>query len=246
MYIGALAETYAGEGDIVAWCDPNGTRMSYYDEVLAAAGLPAPARYPPDAFGALLTEQRPDVVIVTSPDATHHQYVTASLLAGRDVVVEKPLTTSLEGAQAIARAWASSEGQVIVTFNYRYSPRNSRLRELIASGAIGSVTSVHFEWVLDTVHGADYFRRWHRDKSVSGGLLVHKSSHHFDLVNWWLADVPETVFAAGGLRFYGEANAAARGLTSRPIRSTGAPDASTDPFALDLGADDTLRELYLE
>src|SRR3954454_4555412 len=246
MYIGALAETYAGEGDIVAWCDPNGTRMSYYDEVLAAAGLPAPARYPPGAFDALLAEQRPDVVIVTSPDATHHEYVTASLLAGRDVVVEKPLTTTVQGAQAIAQAAGSSDAQVIVTFNYRYSPRNSRLRQLIASGAIGTVTSVHFEWVLDTVHRADYFRRWHRDKSVSGGLLVHKSSHHFDLVNWWLADVPETVFAAGGLRFYGEANAAARGLAPRPIRSTGAPGAADDPFALDLGADDTLRKLYLE
>ncbi len=246
MYIGALAKMYADEGDIVAWCDPNGTRMSYYDEVLAAAGLPAPARYPPGAFDALLAEQRPDVVIVTSPDATHHEYVTASLLAGRNVVVEKPLTTTVQGARAIAQAAGSSDAQVIVTFNYRYSPRNSTLRQLLASGAIGTVTSVHFEWVLDTVHGADYFRRWHRDKSVSGGLLVHKSSHHFDLVNWWLADVPETVFAAGGLRFYGEANAAARGLAPRPIRSTGAPGAADDPFALDLGADDTLRKLYLE
>jgi predicted dehydrogenase len=245
MYIDALVGRYADEGGIVAWCDTNPTRMSYYDRVVTAAGLPAPAHYSPDAFGALLAEQRPDVVIVTSPDATHHEYVTASLLVGRDVVVEKPLTTTVEGARAVARAAASSDGQVTVTFNYRYSPRNSTLRQLVASGAIGTVTSVHFEWVLDTVHGADYFRRWHRDKSVSGGLLVHKSSHHFDLVNWWLADVPETVFAAGGLRFYGEANSAARGLTRRPIRSTGAPDASTDPFALDLAADHTLRELYL-
>jgi predicted dehydrogenase len=246
LYIDALAGTNGDETRIVAWCDTNPTRMSYYDGVLAAAGRPPPARYSPDAFGALLSEQQPDVVIVTSPDATHHQYVTASLLAGRDVVVEKPLTTTLEGARAIADAAGSSDGHVIVTFNYRYSPRNSELRGLIASGAIGTVTSVHFEWVLDTVHGADYFRRWHRDKSISGGLLVHKSSHHFDLVNWWLADVPETVFAAGALRFYGQANAAARGLTPRPIRSTGATGASTDPFALDLAADDTLRELYLK
>jgi predicted dehydrogenase len=246
MYITALAGTYAGEGDIVAWCDPNPTRMSYYDRVLAAAGRPAPARYSPDSFGALLSEHRPDVVIVTSPDATHSEYAAASLLAGRDVVVEKPLTTTVEGARVIAQAAASSDAHLTVTFNYRYSPRNSTLRQLIASGAIGTVTSVHFEWALDTVHGADYFRRWHRDKSVSGGLLVHKSSHHFDLVNWWLADVPEIVFAAAGLRFYGEANATARGLGPRPIRSTGAPSASTDPFALDLGADDTLRELYLE
>ena len=103
-------------------------------------------------------------MIVTSPDATHHEYVTASLLAGRDVVVEKPLTTTVQGARAIAQAAGSSDAQAIVTFNYRYSPRNSALRQLLASGAIGTVTSVHFEWVLDTVHGADYFRRWHRDK----------------------------------------------------------------------------------
>jgi predicted dehydrogenase len=246
MYIAALAGRYADVGRIVAWCDTNPTRMSYYDAVLAAAGRRAPARYSPDAFDTLLSEQQPDVVIVTSPDATHHQYVTAALAAGHDVVVEKPLTTTLEGARAIAQAAASSAAGVIVTFNYRYSPRNSTLRQLIASGAIGTATSLHFEWVLDTVHGADYFRRWHRDKSVSGGLLVHKSSHHFDLVNWWLADVPEMVFAAGALRFYGEANAAARGLTPRPARSTGAPGAPTDPFALDLDADDTLRELYLK
>ena len=62
---------------------------------------------------------------------------------------------------------------------------------------IGEVKAVHFEWMLSTYHGADYFRRWHRDKRNSGGLLVHKSTHHFDLVNFWLNDKPKTVFAFG-------------------------------------------------
>jgi predicted dehydrogenase len=246
MYIGALASKYAGEGAIVAWCDPSPTRMSYYDEVLAQAGLPLPERYAPERFAELLRDHKPDVVIVTSPDATHHHYVVAALRAGCDVVVEKPLTTTVEGARAIAGAVHESDGDLVITFNYRYSPRNSELRRLIAAGAIGEVTSVHFEWVLDTVHGADYFRRWHRDKANSGGLLVHKSSHHFDLVNWWLADVPATVFALGGLRFYGAENAQKRGMAPRPERSTGAPGAAGDPFALDLSVDDTLRRLYLE
>ena len=51
------------------------------------------------------------------------------------------------------------------------------------SGVIGNVVSVDFHWLLDTRHGADYFRRWHRNKRNSGGLLVHKATHHFDLVN---------------------------------------------------------------
>jgi|EP01046_Picozoa_sp_COSAG06_P080636 predicted dehydrogenase len=45
---------------------------------------------------------------------------------------------------------------------------------------IGEIKSVHFEWLLDTIHGADYFRRWHRNKNNSGGLMVHKATHHFD------------------------------------------------------------------
>jgi predicted dehydrogenase len=113
------------------------------------------------------------------------------------------------------------------------------------AGQIGDVTSVHFEWCLDTVHGADYFRRWHRDKANSGGLLVHKSSHHFDLVNWWIDDVPEVVFAHGGLRFYGPENARERGLAPRPERSRDVLGTG-DPFALDIAADDKLRRLFLE
>jgi predicted dehydrogenase len=96
------------------------------------------------------------------------------------------------------------------------------------------------------VHGADYFRRWHRDKANSGGLLVHKASHHFDLVNWWLGDVPATVYARGALRFYGADAARSRGLPPRPPRSAGSPGLATDPWALDMAAEPVLRRLYLE
>lgn len=250
MYVGALARDHARDGVIVAWCDPNSVRMSYYDEVLAAAGLPAPARYKPDEFGALLAKEKPGAVIVTSPDHTHPRYTAAALDAGCDVILEKPVATDAEGARllwdAASVAGDQKTAELIVTFNYRYSPRNSALRQVIADGTIGSVTSAHFEWALDTVHGADYFRRWHREKSASGGLLVHKASHHFDLANWWIDDIPVSVYAAGALRFYGDVNAKERGLGERPGRSYGAPDMEGDPFALDLAADDRLRRLYLE
>ena len=67
--------------------------------------------------------------------------------------------------------------------NYRFNPVHEQVYKQLASGTIGKVISVHFEWMLDTVHGADYFRRWHRLKEKSGGLMVHKSGHHFDLVS---------------------------------------------------------------
>jgi predicted dehydrogenase len=243
MYIRAMLTTHADVAVPVAWCDPNAVRMAYYDELLAQHGLTA-AHYAPDDFERLLDEQRPDVVVVASPDNTHARYVTVALDRGIDVVCEKPLTTDVVGLRTITEAARRSTAELVVTFNYRYSPRNLEVRRLVADGAIGQVTSVHFEWLLDTVHGADYFRRWHRNKAISGGLLVHKATHHFDLVNWWIADVPEVVHALGGLRFYGAECAAARGLGPRPALGRDLP--AGDPFALDMAGDETLRRLYLE
>jgi predicted dehydrogenase len=222
--------------------------MAYYDRLQRAAsgierGLPT---YPPSEFDDMVRREKPTTVIVTSMDSTHADYVVRALDLGCTVVCEKPLTTDADGCRRIVEAAERTGGEVIVTFNYRYSPRNSAVKTLLSSGAIGRVTSVHFEWALDTVHGADYFRRWHREKVNSGGLLVHKSSHHFDLVNWWLADIPDVVYARGALAFYGADNAAARGLGERPERAHGAAGLGTDPFLLDLEADPRLRELYLE
>jgi predicted dehydrogenase len=242
MYLDAIRGDHADVAELVAWSDTNPGRLDYYEAELAAAGAAVPLRFTPEELERTILEQGIDRVIVTSPDFTHAEFVSRSLLAGADVVVEKPITIDADGLRRIAEAIETSGHSVVTTFNYRYSPRNSALRELVQSGAIGDVTSVHFEWVLDTVHGADYFRRWHRDKQNSGGLLIHKASHHFDLVNWWIDASPRRVFASGGLRFYGAENAEARGLGERTPRNTGAGD----PFVLDLAADPLLKSLYLD
>ncbi|MFV0634097.1 Gfo/Idh/MocA family protein [Demequina sp.] len=256
MYVDAITGPHADVAEIVAWLDRNPGRIDYYDALVGAArgadgadgadseggpaGLP---RYDADGLEEMIEQQRVDTVIVTTIDATHAEVIDRAMRAGANVVVEKPLTTTAEGCRRITTAVGETERDLVMTFNYRYAPRNSTLREVIASGRIGKVTSVHFEWALDTVHGADYFRRWHRQKINSGGLVIHKSSHHFDLVNWWLGDVPSRVYARGGLKFYGAANAAERGLGERPERGTGAEG---DPFALDLRDDPRLAALYLD
>src|SRR5690606_19753224 len=130
-------------------------------------------------------------------------------------------------------------------FNYRYAPAYTRFREVIAGGAIGTPLAVDFSWLLDTSHGADYFRRWHREKANSGGLLVHKATHHFDLVNWWIGSYPQSVSAMGGLLFYGQEAAAARGEHYDYQRYTDVPAAESDPFALDLHSKDAFEGLYL-
>jgi predicted dehydrogenase len=242
MYVDAMLGEHADAAVPVAWCDPNEARMAVYDERVRPHGH-APRHYHPDDLGRMLADEKVDVVVVTSPDHTHARVVTTALAAGVDVVCEKPLTTDADGLRAIRRAVAASSARLTVTFNYRYSPRNTALRQVIADGRIGDVLSVHFEWLLDTVHGADYFRRWHRDKRHSGGLAVHKATHHFDLVNWWIGGVPELVVALGGMRFYG-AHGAGRPAGARPGRARDLP--AHDPFHLDMAGDDRMRRLYLE
>jgi predicted dehydrogenase len=243
MYLEAIEGAHADVARLVAWADTNPGRMAW-----SAARFPAlgePAAFALDELAQVVRDRGVDTVIVTTPDATHADYVVTALEAGADVVVEKPLTTTAEGARRIADAVQRTGRDVTITFNYRYAPRNTALRQLIASGAVGEVTSVHFEWVLDTAHGADYFRRWHRDKASSGGLLIHKASHHFDLVNWWIADSPVKVYASGGLRFYGAENAAHRGLGPRPERGT-TDSELRDRFSLDLRRDPLFRGLYYD
>ncbi|VXC02417.1 Oxidoreductase family, NAD-binding Rossmann fold [Arthrobacter sp. 9AX] len=251
MYIRAIFGKHADTAELVAFSDVNPGRVEFYQQLIQELGAPGPvASFDPADLTSFIQANNIDRVIVTTPDYTHADYIVEGLRAGADVVVEKPLTIDAEGCRRITRAVHETGRNVVVTFNYRYSPRNSALKEIIQSGVIGKVTSIDFSWVLDTVHGADYFRRWHREKKNSGGLLIHKASHHFDLVNWWIDDVPERVFASGGLKFYGDKNAAERGLGPRPERGTPDADAPAaaekDPFTLDLREDERLKALFLD
>ena len=82
------------------------------------------------------------------------------------------MATTAEDCRRILEAEARTGRRVDVAFNYRFAPTSRKIRELLAAGRIGEVTSVDFHWYLDTVHGADYFRRWHAYKRY----LRHRSS----------------------------------------------------------------------
>jgi predicted dehydrogenase len=247
MFFKALTSTYAEVAEIVAFCDLSQTRMDWYNHQLAEIpGLRAVPTFKAEKFGQMISETKPDVVIVTTIDSTHHIYITRAMEMGCDVITEKPMTTDLPKLQAIFDTIEKTGRLLRVTFNYRYAPAYTRFRQLVIDDAIGQPLSVDFSWILDTSHGADYFRRWHREKHNSGGLLVHKATHHFDLVNWWIDSYPADVFALGALNFYGRENATARGEHYTYSRYTGIPEAQNDPFALFLNSKETMRALYLE
>lgn len=246
MFIDPIAGSFQEVAELVGLCDHSEVRRTYHQQRLIREYGIAPVPTYSD-FDLMLREQNPDVVIVCTPDYLHHDFIIRSLDFGADVISEKPLTIDSEKCSAIFAAVERTGRKVRTTFNMRWMPGITKVRELIAQGEIGRVRHIDFEYFLNTDHGADYFRRWHSEKACSGGLLLHKSTHHFDVLNWWIDGIPSLVFAMGDLVYYGEKNAIERGEKARTLypRYTGTLEAENDPFHLALDANPTMRELYL-
>jgi predicted dehydrogenase len=218
--------------DLVAICDTNRLRA---ERARTMIGSNAPI------YGSVqetLREAKPELVIVCTQDSNHDDIIVAALDAGCDVITEKPMTTTVEKIRRIREAEKRSGKRVDVSFNYRFAPTAARMKELLRSGAIGTLTSVDFHWYLDTKHGADYFRRWHAYVKNSGSLFVHKATHHFDLLNWYIEADPQSVAAFGELRNYGAMG------PFRGVRCQGCEHASHCDYYFDVKADPFLDALY--
>lgn len=229
-----IAEDYGDLVEIVGLCDINGKRAQAAQSLI---GTKAPHG---TDFGRMVTETKPDRVIVTTVDSSHYRYIVRGLELGCEIITEKPLCTDEGQCRAILAAQRSTGGKVTVTFNDRHLPESMKIKQLLLERAIGDVISVSFHEYLDTSHGADYFRRWHHLKENSGTLLVHKASHHFDLTNWWLDSRPVEVSATGDLRFYGRNN------RFRGTHCRGCAFKSRCQFHWDVTVDPENVKLYVE
>ncbi len=191
-------------------------------------------------FDKMVIQTRPDMVIVTTVDATHDEYIIRAMELGSDVLTEKPMTTDEVKCQAILDAEKRTGKKCIVGFNYRYGTLFTAIKEQLAKKPIGDITSVDFHWYLNVYHGADYFRRWHGERDKSGTLLVHKATHHFDLLNWFIDSDPVEIMAYGDLEHYGRNNPF-RGVNCRNCAYTDKCN-----YYWDIGKDQLAVDLYVK
>ena len=233
MYGAPITSQFADSARLAGVFDVNPGRAAYLSR--ECGGVPAF-----DDFDAMLEHTRPDSVIVVTMDCYHHEYIVRALDAGCSVITEKPMVIDDAQTRAVLAAEQRAGKQITVTFNYRFMPYVTRVKELLREGAIGRLLNVDFEWYLDRKHGADYFRRWHRRKENSGGLLVTKATHHFDIINWWLEDDPARVEALGRLQFYGPTR------PERGARCSTCTFAESCEFYVDLASDAFLKQFYFE
>ena len=229
-----LVQRYSDVLDFVGLCDINHKRAAVARQ---AIGVNCPTF---TGFDEMCDKTRPELVMVTTVDAFHSDYIVKALDRGIDVITEKPMVIDESQCRRVLDAEKRNNRKIIVTFNYRYAPKHQKIKEILLSGEIGRVISVDFSWYLNTSHGADYFRRWHRLRGKGGTLFVHKATHHFDLINWWLGADPVEVAAQAGLEVYGK-KGSFRHSNCRPC-----PHKSKCAFYYDITKNPMRMKLYAE
>jgi len=158
-----LVDQYPEVVEFVGLCDINPGRLQY---ALDYIGVACPVF---TDFDRMVAETKPDLVIVTTKDSTHHTYIIKGLDSGCDVLTEKPLTTDEFKCQQILDAERRSRKNLIVGFNYRWSPYTTKIKELLMQGSIGKLTSVDFHWYLNTYHSDSLRRRQETMGFLRGG-----------------------------------------------------------------------------
>lgn len=228
-----VVDEYGDVVEFVGLCDINSKRMTFVKQYM---GVTCPTF---TDFDEMVNTTRPDTVIVTTTDCFHAKYACRAMELGCDVILEKPMATDEKMCQQIIETERRTGKKVTITFNARYGAPVVRIKSILESGELGRITSVDLNWYLDTSHGASYFRRWHAFKQYSGSLLVHKATHHFDMMNWWLNAEPVEVNAYGDLRHYGY-NSPFRGK-----RCMDCQHKSTCNYYWDITKNDFMMKLYV-
>jgi predicted dehydrogenase len=172
---------------VEALCDLN------LSEVAACADLfPYKVRIFDD-YRRLLEIDEIDAVIISTPNNTHRQMAVDAFGAGKHVFCEKPLATTLEECDEIIKAADRAQKFLQVGLVYRYSSLYRKMHQLIADGEVGTV---HLMWCKELL--GSFYGQWRFRKALSGGAIVEKNCHHFDIFNWMIGSRPRKVCAFGG------------------------------------------------
>lgn len=177
-----------GEGDIVLYRSGRSTLPE--DEL---AGLPVET-----SLEAALAH-RPDAAIIANPTSLHLHVAVSAAQAGCHLLLEKPVSSSLEGVEALYQAVERSGAQVLVGFQFRHHPGLQKIAALLESQAIGRPLSARAHWgeYLPGWHPWEDYRQGYSARAGLGGGVILTISHPLDYLRWLLGEV-DAVWALAG------------------------------------------------
>lgn len=189
---------------VLGFCDPNPSLREKVDWIISdMAGKGTPLDYhilTTDDHRELLAIDGLDFVLLATPNYLHADYAEAVCEAGLGLLIEKPMAVNVRDLNRIVAAERRTGVKVFVGFCMRYNRMFAKAKELLRSGVVGRARLVSFQDYYAL--GRGYFRGRNRFERFSGGLLVEKACHSFDLIGWLLEAVPVRVSCFGKLSVF--------------------------------------------
>lgn len=156
---------------------------------------PAPYHYP--SLEAVFADPAVDAVIISTPNYTHWELVRAALNSGKALLVEKPMATRLEDALAMVEAVRGYDGLFQLGMQYRFKAQYVDIFAAVKNDkALGDVKTISMSEYRPPF--LDKVQQWNKFNVYSGGTLVEKCCHYFDLINQMAGALPQSVYASGG------------------------------------------------
>jgi predicted dehydrogenase len=145
-----------------------------------------------DSLERVLDDRNIPLVFITASNNVHKQLAIQALEAGKAVMCEKPMATTLEDAEAMVEAAERTRGFLQIGFELRYSQLYVRVKEWIDQGLLGRVMNTQCTYCTSAWGRHNV---WRASEGTSGGMFGEKLSHYVDLVRWWIKDEVEEVYA---------------------------------------------------
>jgi predicted dehydrogenase len=145
-------------------------------------------------------------IFVGSPNYAHKDQIISGLKNKKNIFSEKPLAINFEEIKEIKEEFKKNGKRFLVSYPLRYSPHYKKVREILESGKIGKIISFEFNETLTFNHGSFIMSDWRRLEKFSGGHLLEKCCHDFDVANLLIKSLPSRVASFGGLNLFKEEN----------------------------------------
>lgn len=177
-----IAAAKANSLDIVAICDLVDERI---DEAIVNFELPAKTKKYSD-YLEILEIEKPDLIAICTESGNHGSIALDCLDAGANLIIEKPITLSLEEADQIIEKAQGKNLKVSICLQNRYNKSIQKIREAIETGRFGRLLygTAHIRWN----RGEDYYKQapWRGTWAQDGGVLMNQCSHNIDLLSWMM------------------------------------------------------------
>ncbi len=177
---------------LVAVADPSEKRRNLLIERFADWGRPAEYA---DGEG-LLAAGGFDALIIGSYNNTHAQFAIRAMDSNACILLEKPVATTLDQCKELWQKVCETENnRIFVGFVLRYTPFYQRLSQLLQKKGVGQLLAVDADENLSQSITSGFYRAWRRDDIISGGFMVEKCSHDFDIFHFLIGSQVEKVFS---------------------------------------------------